>query len=350
VSAERSGDFDALVSELKGLRGGQRIYWRPRLRRRGRLSVGPVQTFRVLPEPGSDARATVAVAACASQFGPIFDHLAERRPDAFVWQGDLNYPDTVGPLAQSMSGYAGIWRDFLTNPRLEQILSQSLFAPQRDDHDYGVQDANSTNIVPWGLAPWEALMNPRLYYRFPVGHAEFWVLDQRRFKPDPALPDGPDKSLLGRDQRDWLLRTLASSAATFKVICSPCTLAGVGSNGRDGSWAKGFTAERDLVLKHVRENVAGQTIFITGDTHWTMVYDKDGLFEARPCPLGIPTPNDITLTSPTEASDSRKKPGVLYADQQYSHFAYLELAGKTLDLSLVREDGVVAFARRFERG
>src|SRR3954452_16891875 len=248
VSAERTGDFDALVSELKGLHGGQRIYWRPRLRRRGRVSVGPVQTFRVLPEPGSDARATIAVAACASQFGPIFDHLAQRRPDAFVWQGVLNYPDTVGPLAQSMSGYAGIWRAFLPTPRLEQILSQSLFAPQRDDHDYGVQYANSTNIVPWGLAPWEALMNPRLYYRFPVGHAEFWVLDQRRFKPNPSLPDGPDKSLLGADLRDWLLRTLAASKATFKVICSPCTLAGIGSNARDGSWAKGFRAERDLLL------------------------------------------------------------------------------------------------------
>jgi hypothetical protein len=347
VHVERTGDFNSLITELRELRGGHRIYWRPRLRRAAQTTVGPTQTFKVLPEPGQDGAATIAVAACAAQFGPIFDRLGERQPDAFVWQGDLNYPDTVGPLAQTVSGYAGIWRDFLANPRLAPLMARSLFAPQRDDHDYGMQDANSTNVVPWGLAPWEALMNNRLYYRFPVGHAEFWVLDQRRFKTDPALPDGPDKTLLGADQRAWLLRTLAASNAAFKIVCSPCTLAGVGSNGRDGSWAKGFKAERDLLLNHIRDNVRGRTLFITGDTHWTMVYDKDGLFEARPCPLGIPTPNDITLTSPTEASDARSEPGVLYADQQYSHFAYVELEGKSLDLKLIREDGVEVFERRF---
>ena len=71
-------------------------------------------------------------------------------------------------------------------------------------------------------------------------------------------------------------------------------VAGVGANGRDGDWAAGFTAERDLLLAHVRKHVSGRTIFVTGDTHWTMVYDHDGLFEARPCPFDIPTPNDIT--------------------------------------------------------
>ena len=84
-----------------------------------------------------------------------------------------------------------------------------------------------------------------------------------------------------------------------------------------------------------------------------MVYDGDHLFEARPCPLGIPTPNDITLTSPTEADDARKRPGVVYADQQYSHFGLVDLRGDgttgSLELSLVREDGVVAFTRRFDR-
>src|SRR5205814_10560331 len=102
--------------------------------------VGPTRSFRVLPAAGSGARATIAIGACASQFGPIFDRIAERRPDAFIWQGDLNYPDTVGPLAQTVPCYAGIWRDFLANPRLEAMLERTLFATQRDDHDCGVQD------------------------------------------------------------------------------------------------------------------------------------------------------------------------------------------------------------------
>ena len=348
----RTDDFDAAIAEALRLRPGRRVFWRPRLRRAGSETVGAARSFRVLPRAGGLGKARVAIGACASQFGPIFDELAARRPDVFVWQGDLNYPDTVGPLAQTTPGYAGIWRDFLANPRLSDLLEHSLFAAQRDDHDYGVQDANSTNLVPWGLAPWESLIERRLYYRFSAGPAEFWVLDQRRFKSDPKMPDGEHKTLLGARQRDWLLRTLAASRAPFKVVCSPCTLAPLPANGRDGSWATGFTAERDLLLAHMKAHVSGRTLFVTGDTHWTLVYDRDGLFEARPCPLGIPTPNDITITSPQAAEDAAHRPGVLYSDDNVGHFAVVEVGGARgmahLDLSLVREDGAVAFRRRFE--
>jgi hypothetical protein len=347
-----TGAFDAVVADAKLLRPGRRFHWRARVRRAGRETVGPVNSFRVPPRAGRPEPATLAIGSCAIQFGPVFDRIAERAPDVFVWQGDLNYPDTVGPLAQTVPGYAGIWRDFLANPKMAPILGRSLFAVQRDDHDYGVQDANSTNLVPWGLAPWEALMERRTAYRFSVGLAEVWVLDQRHFKTDPEAADGPEKTLLGLRQREWLLRTLAASPAPFKVVCSPCTLAPLSANTRDGSWATGYTAERDLLLAHVRERVSGRTIFVTGDTHWTMVYDQDGLFEARPCPLGIPTPNDITLTQPNAAEDARGEPGVVYAEDERGHFAFLEVSGEggagRLDLVLVREDGEEPFRTTFE--
>jgi hypothetical protein len=351
VARKRTGNFAAAIAGVAHAKAGRRVYWRARARRRGRTALGPVRSFRVLPAAGSGDRAKVAIGACASQFTPIFDVLGERDPDVFVWQGDLNYPDTVGPLAQTTACYAGIWRDFLSNPRTAGLLSRSAFAVQRDDHDYGVQDANSTNLVPWGLAPWEALMERRTYYRFAAGLAEFWVLDQRQFKSDPNLPDTTDKTLLGGKQRAWLLRTLSSSRATFKVICSPCTLAPLPANARDGSWAAGFTAERDLILDHVDKRVRGRTLFVTGDTHWTMAYDTPELYEARPCPLGIPTPNDITISDPFAAQKARGTPGVAYADDQNGHFALVEVSGADggprLDLTLVRADGQEPYRRSF---
>ena len=346
-------ELHSAIATLRDLRPGTTVYWRARLRRRRRNSVGPVRSFRVPPRAGSPDPMRVAIGSCAVQFGPTFDLLAESRPDVFVWQGDLNYPDTMGPLAQTVRGYAGIWREFLANPRTAPLFERTLFAAQRDDHDYGIQDANAENLVPWGLRPWESLMESRDHYRFSVGLAEFWILDQRRFKSDPAAPDTPAKTLLGIRQRQWLLRTLEASRAPFKVICSPCTLAPLPANARDGSWAAGFTAERDLLLKHVRERVGGRTIFVTGDTHWTLAYDRDGLFEARPCPLGIPTPNDITLTQPNAAEDARRAPGVAYADDDRGHFALLDVQGgpggaARLDLTLVRDDGARPYTRRFD--
>ena len=136
------------------------------------------------------------------------------------------------------------------------------------------------------------------------------------------------------------------------MICSPCTLAPLSANARDGSWATGFTAERDLLLRHIRERVGGRTLFVTGDTHWTMVYERGGLFEARPCPLGIPTPNDITLVDPFAAANARRNAGVRYADDKSGHFAHLTVRGRgrmaELVLQLVREDGETVYERRFE--
>ncbi|MBA2348336.1 MAG: alkaline phosphatase D family protein, partial [Solirubrobacterales bacterium] len=346
-------EFGAAMATVRGLPPGTTVYWRARMRRRRQESLGPVRRFQVPPRAGSAAAVRVAIGSCAAQFGPVFDELTAAAPDVFVWQGDLNYPDTVGPFAQTVAGYAGIWRDFLANPRTAVLFERGLFAAQRDDHDYGVQDANSTNLVPWGLRPWESLVESRDFYRFSAGLAEFWVLDQRRHKTDPAAPDGPDKTLLGAEQRAWLLRTLEQSRAPFKVVCSPCTLAPLPANARDGSWAAGYTRERDLLLKHVAQSVGGRTIFVTGDTHWTMAYERDGLFEARPCPLGIPSPNDITLTQPLAAEEARALPGVAYADDERGHFALLDVHGTPggaarLDLTLVREDGARPYTRRFE--
>jgi PhoD-like phosphatase len=353
IAAGSTGSFDAKTLRAEGLEPGHRAYWRATLRRGGRRHVGPVRSFRVLPGRGDPRRVRLAIAACGTQFGPIFDHLAQARPDVFVWQGDLNYPDTHGPVAQTISGYAGIWRDFLTNPRLTPLLERTAFVAQRDDHDYAAQDSNSTTIphYPWGVAPWDALMGDGVGLRFSAGLADIWVLDQRRFKSDPALPDTEAKTLLGDRQRAWLLAGLAASRAPFKVICSPCTVF-MSANARDGNWATGYTAERDALLAHVDHDVSGQVVFVTGDTHLTGVYDTSGRFEARACPIDIPVPNDITVSDPQAAEKLRKRPGVSYADDR-GHFAVLEVSGRRhsarLDLWLVREDGLVPYRRRFTR-
>jgi hypothetical protein len=351
LAARRTGDYEGFAVEAGGFRPGRRGYWRATLRRAGTASVGPVRSFPVLPPAGDPAHVRLAIAACGAQFGPLFDDLLALAPDAFVWQGDLNYPDTVGPLAQTMTGYAGIWRDFLTNPLLAPLFERSAFVPMRDDHDYGANDSNSTVIphLPWGIAPWDALMGKRIGCRFSAGLADVWVLDQRRFKSDPTLPDTPHKTLLGAAQRAWLLRTLRASTAPFKVICSPCTVF-MSANPTDGNWSDGFTAERDAILAYIDRHVKGRVIFVAGDFHLTGVYDKGGRYEARPCPVGIPVPNDVTLDDPLYAQHLRARPGVTYADNR-CHFGVLEVHGErdtaVLELWLRREDGTTPYRKTF---
>jgi hypothetical protein len=146
------------------------------------------------------------------------------------------------------------------------------------------------------------------------------------------------------------LRTLAASEARFKVICSPTTVF-MPANARDGNWATGFEHERIVVLDFIRANVAGATLFLTGDTHLTGVYDADDGLEVRAAPLGIPRPNDVTLVDPLAATNLRGRPGVAYAGDE-CHFTLLEASGRgrraRLDLSLIREDGATVYARRLD--
>jgi hypothetical protein len=210
-----------------------------------------------------------------------------------------------------------------------------------------VQDANAEVSRPWGHAPWEALMSSKRYHRFTAGLVDVFVLDERTAKSRPDLPDTEAKTLLGARQREWLLRGLAGSRAPFKVICSPCTLH-YGDNARDGNWNAGFLAERGLILDHIARRVSGNTIFVSGDAHDTMVYDRDGVFEARACPLDIPDPRD----HPGVQAGMVGGEGVAYSDTA-SHFALVEAAAESgravLDVTMVREDGSEPYARRFEQ-
>lgn len=352
IDAGRTDAYDAVAIDVDGLPSGP-TWWRPRLRRAGIETVGPARSFRVLPRAGDRQTFTLAYGSCGSQFNAIYDHIVARRPDVFIWQGDLNYPDAYGPLAQNLQVYAGAWRHFLDNPRIAPILERSSFVAGRDDHDYGLQDANAGNLLPWGIAPWESLMNPRTYHRFSAGLLDVWVLDQRKFKDDPTLPDGPDKSLLGMEQRRWLFEGLRTSVAPFKLICSPTTLAPSGvANARDGSWAAGYTAERDLLLQHLREQVTGRTAFFSGDTHFTMLWDHEGLFEQRACPLDIPPPNDVSVAYPTLELTFGQTPGVLYWSRR-SHFSFVTVGAEgddaVMTIELVRDDGVTVRSTRFEQ-
>lgn len=350
LAAVATRAYEAASVPVAGLAPGSVAFWRATVRRRGVRAAGPVRSFAVA---GGAGEATLAIASCGTQFGAIFDHLAALRPDVFVWQGDLNYPDTHGPVAQTPTGYAGIWRDFLANPRLAPVLERAAFVTQRDDHDYGLQDARAATIpqAPWGLEPWDALLGDETGARFSAGPADVWVLDQRRFKSDPAEPDSPAKTLLGARQREWLLDGLATSSAPFKVICSPCTLF-MPANARDGNWATGFVAERDLLLARIAERVSGRVVFVTGDTHLTGVFDEGGRYEVRAAPIDIPVPNDITLSDPFAGERLRRTAGVRYADEM-GHVAVLRgtAAGPDraqLEVSLLRQDGAVPYRRTFE--
>ena len=211
VRVGRTGEYEAVTRAVRRLpRGAAHLLACPADAAAAAPPAGPVRSFRVLPAAGRPGARRIAIASCAGQFGPIFDHLAARRPEVLVWQGDLNYPDTHGPLSQTSSGYAGIWREFLANPRLAPVLASGVIRrparrPRLRDPGRELDEPPAVGALAVERADGREALPPLLR-----GAA-------RRLGPQPAaLQERPDPSRhAGQDAArappaSWLLRTLAA--------------------------------------------------------------------------------------------------------------------------------------------
>lgn len=140
---------------------GESVYWRPLLRREELTTRGAVRHVRTPPARGSGGTFSLAVGACASRFETTFQQIEALDPDVLVWEGDINYLDAMGAVAQTMSGYAGLWKALLRTPELEGLFSSSCVAFWRDDHDYGHNDVASQELRACGVDPFESVLEVR---------------------------------------------------------------------------------------------------------------------------------------------------------------------------------------------
>jgi phosphodiesterase/alkaline phosphatase D-like protein len=116
----------------------------------------------------------------------------------------------------------------------------------------------------------------RSYGKFRVSNCEFYLLDTRgeRGMHDVKRRDKPGATMIGSDQREWLLRSMKSSDADFFFVIStvPFMIPHTGSGGADlnpenkeESWT-GFFDEREKLIAEWEK--LGKKVFVmTGDLH-----------------------------------------------------------------------------------
>jgi alkaline phosphatase D len=134
-----------------------------------------------------------------------------------------------------------------------------------------------------------------LYRRFRWGkQATFNVLDGRQYRSDqPATctsdqrdasgycPDdlNPERSMLGAEQREWLLAELATTKARWNVLAQQTGFAPINrttdlgpptfTTGAD--YWDGYVAERQQILDWMVEQQTSNPVVLTGDTHQNWV-------------------------------------------------------------------------------
>ncbi|MEV4757992.1 alkaline phosphatase D family protein [Micromonospora sp. NPDC049559] len=336
VLAEPS-DFTGRV-QLRGLPTGQRLHYRVRvesLDRPGLFSEPLTGTLRTAP--GAHERRDIRFVwtgdiagqgwGIAPDFGgmKIFKAMRARRPDFFLCSGDTVYSD--GPLTETVTLPDGrIWRNLVTpekskvaetlaeyrgqfaynllDEQFRAFVAEVAQVNQWDDHEvlnnwYPGEILDDTRYTErrvdvlagrarqafheWVPAPTDG----RLYRRLSYGPLlDVFVLDMRTYK-DPN--DGntyadPKRGLLGREQREWLIRELRRSRATWKVVANDLPIGLVvpdGATAQEGvaQGDPGLPAGRELEFAEVLRAVhrAGVTglVFLTADVHYTAAHHYD---------------------------------------------------------------------------
>ncbi|MEO1614307.1 MAG: alkaline phosphatase D family protein [Planctomycetota bacterium] len=116
----------------------------------------------------------------------------------------------------------------------------------------------------------------RSYGMTTVGNCDFYLIDTRgdRQMHDVTQRDKPGVSMLGKPQREWLLRSMRESKSEFRFVIStvPFMIPHSGAGGfeadsanKEEAWT-GFFDEREMLIEAWEE--IGKRVFVmTGDLH-----------------------------------------------------------------------------------
>jgi alkaline phosphatase D len=95
-------------------------------------------------------------------------------------------------------------------------------------------------------------------------------VDGREYRTSEAIPDGPDKTIWGKEQMNWFKETYSSSDATYKILISATPIIGPDRpQKKDNHSNKSFNFEGNTIRNLIGSDK--NTFVICGDRHWQYV-------------------------------------------------------------------------------
>ena len=160
--------------------------------------------------------------------------LEQIRPDFYVHTGDIEYYDKSRPYAVTEVLARYRWNRLTAMPYWRTFHNQVSSYFIKDDHDTLMNDCWPG--MSYGSLTWEQGLN-LFKEQFPVGEEPYrtvrwgkdlqiWLVEGRDFRSPNNMPDGPDKTIWGEEQKQWFFETVEASDATFRILISPTPLVG----------------------------------------------------------------------------------------------------------------------------
>jgi len=207
--------------------------------------------------------------------------------------GDTVYYDSDLPRARTIELARHHWHRIYSLPRIVEFHREVPGYWEKDDHDTLSDDVWPTRNPEWML-PMTFEDGLKLFReQVPIGDEAYrtirwgkglqvWIVEGRDFRSANTMEDGPDKTIWGFEQREWLMRTILESDASFKVLISPTPIVGPDrTNKRDNHSNTAFAYEGNLFRSWTKEEQLDRFYVVCGDRHWQYlsIDPKTGLRE-----------------------------------------------------------------------
>lgn len=245
--------------------------------------------FTTAPPADSKAPLTFAVSTCQefelrddpAKGHRIYQSMLALKPAFFVQTGDTLYYDRHEPFATNITLARYRWGQMYGLPFQKEFHRHIPTYWMHDDHDLLKNDCwpgQSYGDLTWeqGLAVWHEQIpqSDKPYRTFRWGKdLQIWLPEGREYRSPNNMPDGPDKSILGKEQWAWLETSMKSSDATFKLYISATPVVGPDRKGKKDNHAnEGFEYEGKR-LRGFLNRIPGCFV-INGDRHW-QYHSKD---------------------------------------------------------------------------
>jgi hypothetical protein len=237
---------------------------------------GRFQTFAVGP---ATFRFVFGSCARTGSNHMVFETMESLAPLFTLHMGDFHYENIT---ENDPARFRRAFDKVLASERQASLYRSAPIAYVWDDHDYGPNDADGTHKGrPAALAAYDEYVphyldgesRQDLHQAFSVGRVRFLLSDVRsRRTPDDA-PDGPDKTMLGVDQREWLLGEIERARDRYALVVWVNPVPWIAEKGSGHGWGL-YDWERRFIADRIRDaGMTGRMMMLSGDAHMVAIDD-----------------------------------------------------------------------------
>lgn len=295
--AAKAGEDYSTQFRLSGLGSDCRYFYVVEYRLDESAESRRSSSYSFLTAPAPESRAAVKFQVTTGQDyrgADTYLAMAARKPAFLVSTGDNVYYDGP-PKARDVPGAYGAYQQMYGLPPMKEYFRHVGGYFEKDDHDYRFNDADRWQQFKAGdggrrrgkrpatpekwLTHEEGIMvfkqvfpmSDPTYRSFRWGKGvQIWLVEGRDYRSPNSMPDGPDKTLWGRRQLEWLKRTLLESDVDWRVLISPTPIIGPDRVTKTDNHAnpKGFWTEGQAFLDWIKSEGLDNLVLACGDRHW----------------------------------------------------------------------------------